>query len=151
MVTSLTVRPARSGFAGGFADRITGRVSTPYWSGIFGTVFVVTQGGKIVFEASRHLVKHADTEHVSGCVSLGVEVLGDASIQPADLIESRIGSTGSGVAHRLHRRHDPPAPDWPTRDHSTRIGLPGQRGPVDQRLMPSTAFGQTGDIFLREA
>lgn len=113
MVTDLTARPLCSGFAGESACRIIGRVSAPYGHVIFGTVFVVTQGVKIVFEASRHLVKHADTEHVSGYVSLGVGVPGNVSVQPADTIESRIGSTGSGVTHRLYRRHDPPAPIGP--------------------------------------
>ena len=84
---------------------------------------------------------------VSGYVSLGVGVLGNVSVQPADTIESRIGSTGSGVTHRLYRRHDPPAPIGPpaiTRPESVSLAKGG-------RLMPSTAFGQTGDIYLCEA
>jgi len=131
MVTNLTAGIARSGFAGRSVHGIIGTVSAPYGHVIFGTVFVVTQGLKIVFEASRHLVKHADTEHVSGYVSLGVGVLGNVSVQPADTIESRIGSTGSGVTHRLYRRHDPPAPIGPpafTRPESVSLA---KGGPVD--------------------
>ena len=63
MVTDLTAETARNGFAGCSVYGIIGTVSAPYGHVIFGTVFVVTQGLKIVFEASRHLVKHADTEH----------------------------------------------------------------------------------------
>ena len=63
MVTDLPAESVRSGFSGESACRITGTVSAPYGYVIFGTVFVVTQAVKIVFEASRHLVKHADTEH----------------------------------------------------------------------------------------
>ena len=129
--TDLPTRPGGNGRAGRFVSRTTVTFSAPYWSGIFGRVFVVTQDTKIVFEASRPLVKHADTEHVSGRVKLGVEVPSDASVQPADTIESRIGSTGSGVTHRLYRRHDPPAPIGPpafTRPESVSLA---KGGPVD--------------------